>query len=360
VLDRTIFSVLLFSLGLSAVLTVLGYPLADRIVGLFGVEPSVHALALGYLRILLGGITFTICLFLVNAILRSLGDAITPFVVLVVATLLNLVLDRLLIFGWGTLPAMGVEGAAIASVAARGTGLVLALLFLSRRHMPRPAVSLSYLSPLAIWRILVVGIPSSLSLMARHVSGFVITLVVVRFGTEAVAAYGVCQRITFLVLMPGFGFAIAAAVLVGQSLGAGDPTRARRAAWISVATYAALVVAAAAALLAFPGRIVALFDASPGVVDIGRAYFLVNAPALLALPLGLVLSRAMSGAGYTFWPMVVSMLLLLGLRLPMAWLLSVPLGMDGVFLAVALPLVLESAAMTLLFRRGAWRAAGVS
>lgn len=354
-LNKTIFSMLVFSAGLSAVLTAAGYPLADEIIGIFGVEPSVYSLALGYMRILFAGISFMVCLFVVNAILRSLGDALTPFLILVAATLINLVLDPILIFGWGPVPELGVDGAAIASVVARAAGLVLAIAILTRRYMPSPAVSPDYLSGRIIWRVVCIGIPSSISLMARHVSGFVITLLVVAFGTEAVAAYGVCQRIVFLVLMPGFGFAIASAVLTGQSLGSGDPRRAERTTWVAVAVYFVLVLAVAAVLFLVPGPIVALFDDTPAVVDLGRSFFLINAPALLLLPLGLVLSRSMSGAGYTFWPMVLSVTVLLGVRLPMAWILSIYFEMDGIFWAIAVPLVMESTAMTFLFLRGSWK-----
>jgi putative MATE family efflux protein len=352
---RTVFSMLAFSVALSLVLTALGYLLSEPIVEIFEVEAGVHALTLSYLRILFAGITSTVCLFVVNAILRSTGDALTPFLILVVATMVNFVLDPLLIFGPGRFPAMGVGGAAVASVAARTTGLVIALGVLTWKHMPRPALSASYLSPSTVWKVLTIGVPSSLSLLARHVSGFVITLIVVRFGTAAVATYGVCQRVVFLILMPGFAFAIASAVLTGQSLGGGDPRRAERTTWIAVLAYGVLVVAASAVLSWIPGPIVALFDDTPAVVNLGRAFFAINAPALLALPLGLVLSRSMSGAGYTFWPMVLSLSVLLGLRIPMAWLLSIPLGVEGVFWAVAVPVVVEGLAMLVLFRRGNWK-----
>ncbi len=359
-LNRTIFSVLVFAATLSLVLTAAGTPLADEIIGLFHVEPRVHQQALAYLRIMLGGISFMICLFLVNAVLRALGDAMTPFIILVVATLVNLGLDPLLIFGAGPVPAMGVDGAAVASVAARAVGLVIAIVVLTRRHMPRPALSWDYLSWGIVWKIVTIGVPSSLSLMARHVSGFVITFIVVAFGTEAVAAYGVCQRITFLVLMPGFGFAVASAVLTGQSLGAGDARRAEASTWVATASYAILVTALAAVLFVLPGPIVALFDDAPAVVDLGRRFFLVNAPALLLLPLGLVLSRSMSGAGYTFWPMVVSVSVLFAVRVPMAFILSRYFGMDGIFWSMAVPVVLEGVAVALLFRKGSWKKQSVS
>lgn len=354
-LSRTIFTVIAFSASLSVVLTALGCLLTEQIVGIFDVEPSVHALALGYMRILFAGIAFTVCLFVVNAILRSLGDALSPFLILVAATLVNLALDPILIFGLGPAPRWGVDGAAVASVVARATGLVIAVAVLTRRYMPRPIVSREYLSGRILWRIVSIGIPSSVSLMARHLSGLVITLLVVRFGTEAVAAYGVCQRIVFLVLMPGFGFAIAAAVLTGQSLGAGAPRRAEHSTWVAVAIYAILVAAISSVLFLVPGRIVGLFDDTPAVVELGRVFFLINAPAFLLLPLGVVLSRSMSGAGYTFWPMVLSVVVLLVVRLPMAWILAGTIGMNGIFWAIAVPVVIESTGMLLLFMRGSWK-----
>jgi putative MATE family efflux protein len=317
-------------------------------------------MALAYIRILFGGSVFMVSLFLVNAILRALGDAITPFVVLVISTVINFTLDPLLIFGLGPLPAFGVSGAATASVIARAVGLTIAAVFLARRYMPRPLFCLDYISTSIFGRVLAIGLPSSISMATRHVSGLIITAMVVLFGTEAVAAYGVCQRITFLVLMPGFGFAIGAAVLVGQNLGAGNTRRAELSAWIAVASYAVLVVLVSAALFFVPGHLVALFDPTARVVDLGSAFFAIVAPSLVFLPLGVVLSRSMSGAGYTFWPMVISVTVLLGVRVPMAWLLSQTMGMQGIFWAIAVPVVLEGVMMTGLFLVGGWKRKKVS
>lgn len=359
-LDRAIFTVLVMCALVTVVLTAAGVSLAGPVIDLFGVEPRVHDYALGYIRILFGGSAFMVSLFIVNAILRALGDAVTPFVVLGVSTLVNLGLDPLLIFGAGPLPGLEVNGAAAASVTARAVGLIVASSVLARRHLPRPLLSTRHLSSRVLVKILSIGMPSSVSLMVRHLSGLIVTAIVVQFGTEAVAAYSVCQRVMFLVLMPGFGFAIASAVLVGQNLGAGQPRRAETSSWAAVGCYAVLVVLAAAVLFAVPRPIVALFDDTARVVGIGGEYFRVVAPALLTLPFGLVLSRAMSGAGYTVGPMVVSVAVLMGIRLPLAWGLSRIWAMDGIYWAVAVPVVLEGILVLALFLRGSWKHKQVS
>lgn len=359
-LTRAIFTVLVTCAIVAALLTTVGLALSGPVLHIFNLEPEVHRQALGYIRILFAGSLFMVSLFLVNAVLRALGDAITPFVVLVLSTLVNLGLDPLLIFGPGPFPRMGIDGAAVASVTARLVGLCVASVVLARRYLPRPIVSLTYFSRATLARVFRIGLPSSMSMMTRQLSGLIVTAIVGQFGTAALATYGVCQRITFLVLMPGFGFAIGAAVLVGQNLGAQKPRRAEMSSWIAVASYSFFVIASAILLFVAPRPIVGLFDPTPAVVQMGGDYFAVVAPALLMLPLGVVLSRAMSGAGYTFWPMVLTMTVLLGIRIPLAWILSARWQMDGIYWAVALPVAMEGLLMLILFLKGSWKRKKVS
>ncbi|UCE28030.1 MAG: MATE family efflux transporter, partial [Candidatus Coatesbacteria bacterium] len=173
----------------------------------------------------------------------------------------------------------------------------------------------------------------------------------------AVAAYGIGTRITMLMLMPGFAFAISAAILVGRNLGAGKPARAERSAWSTAFIYLGVLAALVIALTAAPKFWVGIFDDAPSVVDLGALFVYIVAPSFLLLPFGMVLGRSMSGAGVSFPPMVVTVSVLLGVRIPLAFILAnfAGLGAVGVFWAVAIPTVMEGIVMMFLFRTGIWK-----
>ena len=111
--------------------------------------------------------------------------------------------------------------------------------------------------------------------------------------------------------MPGFGFAAAAAILVGQNLGAGQPERAEKTAYATIGIYAILAAVMIAVFLAAPRFWISLFDDTPEVISTGALYIVIVAPAFMFTTVGLTLSRAMSGAGVTLPPMLISASVLL-------------------------------------------------
>jgi putative MATE family efflux protein len=356
-LRRAIGSTLALATAFSVFIAVAGPLLARPILGLVGIEPVVEDIAFSYITVLfVGGFTM-IFMMLINAVIRGTGDAVTPMIILGVSVAINIGLDPLLIFGLGPFPEMGATGAAVATVIARGIGFVAVGIVLSRRFKPsHPFDRYNYSLSLA-WRIITIGVPASIQMLTRSFAGIILIGIVAAFGTAAVAAYGIGMRIMLLMLMPGFAFAVSSAILVGRNLGAGKPGRAERSAWATAFIYLGLLAAMVIMLLAAPRFWVGVFDDTASVIDLGSLFIYIAAPSFLLLPFALVLGRSMSGAGVSVPPMLVTVSVLLGVRIPLAFALAkfAGLGAVGVFWAVAIPTAMEGFVMMLLFRTGIWK-----
>jgi putative MATE family efflux protein len=341
----------------TALLAAVGPPAGRPLLRLLGAAPEVVDLAYSYVEVFFFGGFTLIFLTMITAILRGLGDAVTPTIIVAGAVGLNVALDPVLIFGLGPAPAWGVRGAAAATVIAYAAAFAAAAAVFTRRHLPWRAIAPSNFSGKMAGQILTIGVPASAQMLIRATAAMVLVGFVAGSGTAAIAAYGIGGQLTGLILMPGFALAISASILVGQNLGAGKAARAERTAMASVGIYAGVAAAMVAALLAFAPRWVAVFDDTPGVVEMGALYLYICAPSFLFVPLGMVLSRAMSGAGVSVPPLIVTAGVLLGVRIPLAYFLTKALGLGvaGVYWAVAIPTVLEGLIMFAVFKTGVWK-----
>ncbi len=331
---------------------------ADALLRLLGAGPDVLAPGGIYLKIsLLGSVTVFI-LFIGNAALQGAGDTLTPMYIMAASNVLNIVLDPLFIFGLGPLPPLGVAGAAIATIISQALAAVMLLLVLLNGHGPLHLRRRYWkLRPDLAWRIVRIGIPGSGQMLSRSLMGAVIMRIVARCGTTAVAAYGTGLRFHMIILMPAFALGAAAATLTGQYLGAGRPERARRAAWAATAIDMVFMLLAAVLMILFAPALIRLFNDHPDVVAIGAEYLRVVSPFYVFAALGIVLSRALQGAGDTLMPMVITILTLWGLQVPAAvWLARTwQPPTQGIWIAMAATFVLQGLLTAAWFETGRWK-----
>lgn len=335
---------------------------ADPLLRLLGADPTVMELGGAYLRINLLGSFTAFALFNCNAALQGAGDSRTPMLVMAAANVANIVLDPLFIFGFGPLPAMGVQGAALATVLAQALAAALAIRILlggrSRIHIRLPQCRPDV--PLA-WRLLRIGIPGSGQMLSRSLMGLVMMGLVASCGTTAVAAYGIGLRIHIIVLMPAFALGGAAATLVGQNLGAGQPERARRSAWLASGVDVAFMAFAALFLALLAPQCIAAFSQQADVIEIGARYLRIVSPSYLFAALGIVLSRGLQGAGDTVAPMIITIVTLWGLQVPLAMWLShlwQP-ATEGIWYAMVIAGVMQGLLTVGWFELGRWKKARV-
>ncbi len=340
----------------SVIVAILGYTFAGPILKLLGASDTVVSLGTSYIRVTSIGAFAIFFSFFLNSALRGAGDVITPVKILMLATVINIGLDPILIFGLFGFPRMEVAGSALATIIARGVGvMILFWLFFSRRSILNLGLKHIKLDLNIMRRIIKIGIFGSLQGLIGNISGLVLMRIITLFGTTAVAAFGIGMRLQGLAMMPGFGFANAAAIMVGQNLGAEKPERAEKSAWLATGFYEILLVTMGAIFFIFPGSIIGIFNNHPEVIDIGSIYLRFLAATLIFIGSSVVLGRALSGSGDTVSPMFITGISLFVFQIPLAILLSKSYGITGVWIAIATANIVQSLVMAFWFNRGKWK-----
>jgi len=312
----------------------------------------------GYTQIMFAGNAVIMMLFIINAAFRSAGDAALSMRVLLIANGINIILDPLLIFGYGIIPPLGIEGAAIATNIGRGMAVIFQFYILFRGKM-RIKLKLAHLIPelslmLALVKLSVGGILQNLIATA---SWIVMVRIISIFGSVAVAGYTIGIRIIIFSLLPSWGLSNAASTLVGQNLGAGKPGRAQRAAWITGFTNMTLLGLISIIFIAFPGFFVRMFINEPEVVKAGITCLQIVSSGFLFYAFGMVMTQSLNGAGDTYTPTLLNFICFWLIEIPLAYFLSIVAGFEtnGVYYAI----VIAESILTLLgiyvFSRGKWK-----
>jgi putative MATE family efflux protein len=340
---------LLFALALGLAVAVAGTIFLDDLFAAMGTPPEVTALGRAYLRTYLLGAPLIYGFFALDAAFRAAGDTRTPFLLLAVSVSLTLVLDPMLIMGlWGA-PRLGIAGAAIATIATRGGAFLMGLAILRRRGLlvfEAPRLS-------SVGAVARVGLPTAATGVIFSVIYVALTRTTTQFGTPALAALGIGHRIESWLYMIGVGFGAATAAIVGQSLGAGRPERARRAGWISVGYCTVFGVVACIAELVWAEPLAGLFTNDPAVVAEGASYLRIAALSQLVICAEIVLEGALGGAGDTIPPMLTSTVLTAA-RVPIAVWAAARWGAEGIWWTISLTAMARGLAMMALWRLGRW------
>ena len=344
----------------AVLLSFLGFLLAAPVLSLLGPEPDVFPDALAYLRTWFLGIPFVFGFFIFQALVRGAGDTINPMKLMIVSTLLNIVLDPILIFGWSFFPEMGVQGAAVATVISRGLAAVVGVGLLFRGHLGiRVRTRDLYPDIRIIRRIVTIGLPAAAEQSMQALGMTAMTAIVAAFGTPVLAAYGIGNRIASVVFQPSMGFAEATTAMVGHNLGAGRVERAGRTARLSAGLM--FGVLSLMGLIAFYGAEVVAntFLTDQDVVALGHSadYIRVISFSFGFMGVMSVINGAFRGAGKTITAMTFSAISLLVLRVPLAYTLShhTTLGPAGLWWGVLLGNVIGASMVVFWFTRGTWQ-----
>jgi putative MATE family efflux protein len=334
-----------------------GSVFARPMLALMGATPDVLAHA-SFTAILFGFNGVILMLFLINAVFRGAGDAAIAMRVLWIANAINICLDPCLIFGLGPFPQLGVTGAAVATTTGRGIGVLVQLYFLSRRdgrivvrrrHLridPPVMLNMLRLSGSAIFQILI-GTTSYIGVIR----------IIASFGSASVAACTIVIRIIMFVVLPSWGLSNAAATLVGQNLGAGQPARAEASAWRACWFNVAVLGVIGVLFVAFADVVVGGFTHDPEVAPIATLGLRIISGGFPFYAAGYVLTQSFNGAGDTSTPTLINLGCFWLFEIPLAYVLARSLGYGplGVFWAMAIAFSVMSLVSAWLFRRGTWK-----
>jgi putative MATE family efflux protein len=346
-------------LAVSLVMGVSGLFFAPHLLRLMGASPAIIAVGTRYARITLGGCCVVVLLMLNNAVFRGAGDAAIAMRVLWLSNSINLVIDPCLIFGLGPFPRLGVTGAAVATLTGRTIGVVYQLYRLSRggEHIRILARQIR-LDLEVMARLLRVSLTGIAQMLIPHIAWISLMRIVSVFGSTALAAYTISIRIIVFFILPAWGLSGAAATLVGQSLGAGQPERAEQSVW-KTGFYTMLVMGGVGVFFVlFPGPVFRLFTHDPAIVSLGTTCLRIVSIGNIGYAYEMVMMQAFNGAGDTVTPTIINSFGFIGLEIPLAYALALPLGMrsTGVYWAISISESAIAVAMVLLFRRGRWKA----
>ena len=341
---------------------VVGIVWARELLALMGADDWTLTHGVRYMQWMLGSNVVILLLFVANAVFRGAGDAAVAMRVLWLANGLNIVLDPILIFGWGPIPAMGVEGAAIATVIGRSAGVALQawILWRGSQHLRITAVSLG-LQAATFWHLLRTSLGGIGQMIVAMTAWIFLMRILAEMGSAAVAAATIAIRIMMFTLMPAWGLSNAAATLVGQNLGAGEPARAEAAVWRIGWMTMAFTVGVSVLFFLFPRELIGLFTAEPAVVDIGAQWLRILSYSYFVYGWWMVAVQAFNGAGDTVTPTRINLVFFWLIQIPLAWVLALQLdlGATGVFWAVFVSETSVGVFTLWLFSRGGWKQARV-
>jgi putative MATE family efflux protein len=350
------------AVGLAALVSVpfsiVGIVFARDLLALMGADAWTLTHGYPYMRWALGGNAVIMLLFVINAVFRGAGDAAAAMRVLWVANGLNIVLDPIMIFGLGPIPAMGIEGAAMATVMGRGTGVLMQLWILARgsEHLRVLRSHLRWDGPIVrgIVRTSLGGVGQMIIGMT---SWIFLMRILAAIGSEAVAGATVAIRIMMFTTMPAWGMSNAAATLVGQNLGADEPARAEASVWRIGAYNMAYLVLVSAAFFLFPTELIGFFTDDAGVVAVGAQWLRILSYSFFVYGWWMVSVQAFNGAGDTATPTKINLVFFWLIQIPLSYLLAVRLdwGAAGVFWGVFFSETSVGLFTLWLFTRGKWK-----
>ena len=345
---------LYIGLMVSVVISVVGIVFYQEILRLMGASESIVKVGSGYTLWMLGGNFSIVALFLVNAIFRGAGNAAIAMHSLWIANILNMILDPLLIFGWGPVPAMGVEGAAIATNIGRAAGVLYQLYYLAGDK----------------------GIIKIHKFLISTASWLFLARIIVNFGSAAFAGYQIAIRIIIFTILPSWGMANAAATLVGQNLGAQQPDRAEKSVWKAGLLNMIFLGLISIIFYFVSAPIMGVFSVDPEVIRYGSQCLRIVAFGYVFYGYGMVIIQAFNGAGDSRTPTILNLFgywlfqnpisspwyrpgvfettsnqIPLGYTMAMIW----GFGAAGSFWAIAIAESVMAVAAILIFRRGKWK-----
>lgn len=350
---------ILIAIIVTVIVSVLGILFAPDILKLMGARPEVIRDGTVFARIMLGGSVVIILLFLINGIFRGAGDAAIAMRSLWIASIINIFLCPMLINGFGPFPELGLKGAAIATTIGRGIGVLFQCyhLFSGKRTIKLRWPHFKWDLPI-VKTLFEVSWPATIQFFIQSGSWIILAWLVSNTGsTEASAGYQVAIRNVVFFILPAWGLSNAAATLVGQNLGAGQPERAERSV-ILTAKYNVFFMAFVSLLfLLFASPIISIFNSEPQVHHYGTLALRIIGSGFIFYGIGMVMIQALNGAGDSKTPTRINLFGFWLFQVPFAWFLAkgVNMGPTGAFIAIPVAESVLALAAWYYFKKGKWK-----
>lgn len=349
---RSIDTLYIFLFFASIVITIIGIAFSRQVFMLIEVPEDVLPLAVDYFNIYMLGSVFYFGFNGISAVLRGLGDSKTPLYFLVVATVLNIILDLVFViaFGWG------VRGVAFATLLSQLITLIMAVIYLNKKH---EVVRLRFRNLVFDYpifkRSIQIGFPIGFQQAFVALSMMAMYWLVNRFGTNTAAAYSVVFRIDSFAAMPAMNFANALSTFVGQNLGAHKPERVKRGLLSTIYMTAVISIAISIIAMLFGGPIMKVFTNDPEVIAIGKSYLVIVTGFYVVFSTMFQIGGVMRGAGDTFIPMLITFFALWVVRIPVCYYLSENIGFTGIWWGIPIAWAIGLTLHYIYYATGRWK-----
>ncbi len=357
--NRVAGQTLLMIILVSIVLGGIGYLFTPSILKLMGVAPDVYASALGFMHVSFIGLVFNFVFFMFQSIMRGIGEAKVPLFIVLGTVILNFILDPLFIFGYGFIPALGVMGAALATLGTQSIAAFIGLRMLLRGKYGIH-LSLADFKPdfAFIKRAFKLGFPASVELSTRGLSLTILTFLIASFGTLTVASYGAGSNIIQVIMVPLLGLSMAISTLVGQNIGAGNIKRAEEIGRLGALIGFGLLTLVGIIVFIFATPLIGFFV--PGdaeVIRLGTVFLRIIALSWGFMGVQMALTGALRGSGNMVVTMVIALVSQWMLQFPLAYVLSkhTTLGTSGLWWSFTITNVITALITFFWYMKGDWK-----
>ena len=356
--SKTAIHAILLSILVSLPFAIAGLFYSKELLHLMGADAWSIEHGYKYTMWMLGGNGIIVLLFVINAIFRGAGDAAIAMRVLWIANGFNLLLDPILIFGWGPIPAFGIEGAAMATNIGRGIGVASQLWVLARggKHIQLKWQQFKFQGAILL-NIIKTSLGGIGQMIIAMTSWIFLMRILSDIGSEAVAGATITLRLMMFTLMPAWGLSNAAATLVGQNLGANMPERAEQSVW-KIGFYNMIFLVLVSFVYFFYNEsLVGLFTDDQRVIKIGGEWMRILSYSYFIYGWWMVSVQAFNGAGDTTTPTWINVIFFWLIQIPLAYFLALDQNWahSGVFWAVFISETLVGLFTLWMFSKGKWK-----
>ena len=324
----------ILSFGITAIIAVFGILTIAPLFRLLGAPEDMIPLISDYMTILYAGVPFVVVGMVGMSTMRATGDTRLPSMLMVLASVINIILDPILIFGIGPVPALELNGAAYAALIARGS-IFMGTMYLMKVRLDLLTFNKPDRTELVhSWRdILHVGIPAAGTNAIIPIATGVITAMLAQYGPETVAGFGVASRVESLTLVMFYALSAIIGPFVGQNIAANRADRIYRALWLCT-VFCLSVGLLMAALLALSGSFIpSLFSDSPEVVGVATTFLFIVPISYGTYGMVMVMNASFNGMGKPMPAVHISVGRMVIIYVPLAYLLDRLFPVWGIFAA---------------------------
>ncbi len=344
---------------LSAAVSIIGFVYADEMLKFMGATDEVIKEGANFTRIMFGFNIVIMLLFLINGIFRGAGNAALAMKSLWIASICNIILDPLLIYGFGSWQGWGLEGAAIATCIGRGTGVVYQIYHLFSGSGLIKIRKADILPDYTIIKSMIhLAWPATFQFIIASGSWIVLTRIVAETGgTEASAGYQIAIRNVVFFILPAWGLSNAAATLVGQNLGANQPKRAEESVLLATKYNAIFMALVSVVFIFFSSPIISFFTDVAVVHQIGVRALQIIGSGFVFYGIGMVMVQSLNGAGDTRTPTWINFIGFWLIQIPLAYFFKhfTDFGLDAIFAAIPIAETGIAIVAYYIFRKGSWK-----